>query len=186
MNSANHVRYHYGISYPNNIRGVGSPADLLAFFEAMRLATAQPEKDYPFLWSLQRRPVFGRDMLALFDEVKHLRPKMKAVPVTDDVLAKLGLKARQTRLKTEASDLEGLFATFFSILGDRAPEYVRVSADYPEINPLEWGSVRLGPIEPLIPANFFMDLPASAFDDTDLPLWLRDEIFDEAFYAGKI
>lgn len=172
--------------YPNHIHGLGSPADLLAFFEAMRLSTAQPEKDYPFLWSLQRRPVFGRDMLALFDEVKHLRPKMKAVPVTDDVLAKLGLNDRQTRLKTEALDLEGLFETIFFILGDDAPEFVGFRSKKPSDDTLEWGSVRLGPIEPLIPANFFMDLPASAFDDTDPPLWLRDEIFDQAFYAGKI
>lgn len=175
----------FGIMDPSVIRGIGWVRDVLAFFDAIELTVDEPERDYRFLWSLRRRPVFGLDMLPLFDEAQKIRLLMEDVPVTEEVLAKLYL-GKDTKLKTEADNMAGVFERMFKTLAEDAPEYVRVSADYPELNPLETGSVRLGPVEPLVPSRFFKKLPASAFEDCDPPLWLRDEIFDESFYKGKI
>ena len=185
MESENHRQYLFGIMDPSVIRGIGRVSDVLAFFDAVRLTVDEPERDYPFLWSLRRKPVFGMDMLSLFEEAQRIRLLMEEVPVTGDVLIKLHLR-EDTKLKTGADNLAGVFESMFSTLTEDAPEYVRLSADYPDINPLETGSIRLGPVEPLVPSRFFKKLPASAFDDSDPPLWLRDEIFDEGFYAGKI
>lgn len=186
MENEKHSQYMFGIMDPSVIRGIGRVRDVLAFFDAVKLIVDEPERDYPFLWSLRRKPVFGLDMLPLFDEAHKIRLLMEDVPVTEEVLAKLHLDSENTKLKTEAATLAGVFERMFKTLAEDAPEYVRVSADYPELNPLETGSVRLGPVEPLVPSRFFKKLPASAFDDADPPLWLRDEIFDQGFYAGKI
>lgn len=186
MNSTNHQKYQFGIFYPSNIHGVGSPRDLLTFFEAIRLVSDQPEKDYPFLWSLRRKPVFGADMLVLFDEAQNLRVRMTDVPATNGILLKLDLVGKVTKLKTEAQDLAGVFIRIFFLLADDAPEVVNLRMKKPDNTVLDRGSVRLGPIEPLIPSEFFAQLPESAFDEVDPPLWLRDEIFDEGFYTGKI
>lgn len=186
MESTNHLKNRFGIFYPNHIHGIGSPHDLLAFFVTIRLVSDQPESDYPLLWSLRRQPVFGMDMLPLFEEINGLRPRMQGIPLTGAILSKLGLKQEKTKLRTQAQDLAGAFERIFEILADDAPEFVKLASEQPSDNTLEWGSVRLGPIEPLIPSQFFQQLPASAFDDSDPPLWLRDEIFDEGFYVGKV
>lgn len=185
MKSERHSKFMFGIMDPSVIRGIGWVSDVLAFFYAMKFTTEEPERDYPFLWSLRRKPVFGMDMLPLFEESQRIRLLMEHIPVTDDVLFTLHL-GDATKLKTGANNLAGVFERMFKTLAEDAPEYVRLSANYPAINPLETGSIRLGPVEPLIPSRLFKKLPASAFDDTDPPLWLRDEIFDEAFYKGKI
>lgn len=186
MQSENHTQYMFGIMDPSVIRGIGRARDMLAFFDAIQLTVDEPERDYPFLWMLRRKPVFGMDMLPLFEEAQKIRLLMADVPVTRDILARLHLDGENTKLETGAENLAGVFEKMLKTLAEDAPEYVRLSADYPDINPLETGSVRLGPVEPLIPSRFFKKLPASAFDDSDPPLWLRDEVFDEGFYAGKV
>lgn len=186
MESKMDSQYMFGIMDPSVIRGIGRVSDVLAFFDAVQLTVDTPERDYPFLWSLRRRPVFGMEMLPLFEEAQKIRLLMEEIQVTDDVLSKLNLDGENTKLKTEAENLAGVFGKMFKTLAEDAPEYIRISEGYPDLNPLETGSVRLGPIEPLIPSRFFKKLPASAFDDADPPLWLRDEIFDEEFYKEKI
>jgi len=186
MNSEYHKKYRFGIMDPSLTQGIGWVRDVLAFFDAVKLTVDAPERNYPFLWSLRHKPVFGMDMLPLFEEAQKIRLLMEDVPVTDDVLARLHLDGENTKLKTGADNLAGVFEKMFKTLTENGPGYVRACADYPELNPLETGSVRLGPVEPLIPSSFFRQLPASAFDDSDPPLWLRDEIFDEGFYVGKI
>ena len=184
MKSENHAIYQFGIFYPNNIRGVGRPSDILAFFEAIKLVSDQPEADFPFLCMLRWRPIYGEDMLLLFREAKELRSKMGTVPMDGSILAKLSLNDRETKLRTDEADLASVFERIFEILAERAPGFLKVVSAYSDDSTLEWGSVRVGPIEPLLPSELFERLPASAFDDSDPPLWLRDEIFDQKFYTG--
>ena len=181
-----HEVNQFGIIYPSNIRGVGSPSDLLAFLDAVRLVSDDVEAEFPFVSALRRKPVWGKDMLKLFGEAKQLQFAFSDIKVTNAVLSRLGLLDRNTKLKIEKQTLSGVFSKVFEILTERAPGFIQAASEYPGDKTLETGSVRLGPIEPLIASSLFKKLPASAFDDADPPLWLRDEIFDEAFYQGKI
>lgn len=186
MEIKRHSQYMFGIMDPSLIRGIGWVTDVLAFFDALELAVDEPAHKYPILWSLRRKPVFGMDMLTLFEEAEKTKLLMEDIPVTNDVLLKLKLDSEKTKLKVNAHNIAGVFEGMFKTLTENAPEIVRLRMAKPDSGILETGSVRLGPVEPLIPSRFFWKLPASAFDDAELPLWLRDEIFDEGFYAGKI
>ncbi|MCG3266593.1 hypothetical protein [Yoonia sp. I 8.24] len=186
VGSEYHKKYRFGIMDPSLTRGIGWVGDVVAFFDAVKLAVDEPERNYPFLWSLRRKPVFGLDMLPLFEEAQKIRLLMEDVPMTDEVLAKLHLDRENTKLKTEAATLAGVFERMFKTLAEDGPELVRLRMAKADSGILETGSIRLGPVEPLVPSSFFQKLPASAFDDADPPLWLRDEIFDQEFYAGKI
>lgn len=186
MESHDHIKYQFGLAYPNNLHGIGEPKDIVAFFMALKLITSAPEQEFPLIYTLWSRPVFGSDMLPLFEEAKRLRLLMAAKTMTKDVLKGLGLIDRKTKLHTDASNVAGVFEPMFYVLAEDAPEFVGLRMEKPGDNTLTRGSVRIGPIEPLIPSELFCRLPASAFDDSEPPLWLRDEIFDEAFYEGKI
>jgi len=175
-----HSRFQYGILYPSNVHGIGTPADLMSFFGGMLLVTDKPDQDYPLLWSLQHRPVFGYDMLELFDEVKRLYKLMDTIVLTPDILTTLNLSSKTTKLKTEEPNLVGLFKRIFFVLND-AQEVIALRAKRND-DVYESGSIRLGPIEPLVASSLFHRLPSSAFDEQDPPLWLREEIFNESFY----
>lgn len=181
-----HEKHQFGIMYPSNVHGVGSPSDLLAYFDAVQLVSEELKIAYPMHLSLRQQPVWGKDMLQLFDEAKRLQFALSNVKTTDTVLSHLKLLDRETKLKTKESTLAGVFSRVIELLSERAPGFVKAMSEYPEDTTLETGSVRVGPVEPLVPSRFFKKLPASAFDDADPPLWLRDEIFDKGFYAGKI
>ena len=187
MTSENHRRNQFGFLYPSSIVGVGSPDELKSFFEAISFISKDPRSDFPYTFRLLQKPVVGRDMLQLFDEARILLVRFQEVPTTNAVLQALNLTdGRAPKLKTGAETLAGVYARMFFVLAEDAPELVRLRMAKPDSGILERGSIRLGPIEPLIPSRFFQQLPASAFDDADPPLWLRDEIFDEEFYRGKI
>ena len=186
MNSAYHQKNQFGFLYPSTIKGIGSPNDLMSFFAAIRLISNDPIEEFPHTHVLLRKPVVGRDMLHLFDEARLLQTRFQAAPVTEETLAALNLLGNETKLNIDAKTLAEVYSRIFFILVEDAPELVRIRMGKPETAILEKGSIRIGPIEPLIPSRFFQQLPASAFDDSDPPLWLRDEIFDEGFYVGKI
>ena len=186
MTSDKHSQYMFGIMDPSLIRGIGWVSDVLAFFDALELTVDEPAHQYPVLWTLYRRPVFGEDMLSLFEESEKIKLLMEDISVTDDMVSKLGLDVGRTKLNVDADNMAGIFEGMFKTLTENAPGIVHLRMAKPDDPILETGSVRLGPVEPLIQSRFFKKLPASAFDDADPPLWLRDEIFDEAFYQGKI
>ena len=186
MDDRGHQSYQYGILYPQHTHGVGSTSDLSAFFEAVELVSKHPELDYPQTFALFWKPIFGEDMLTLFKEMADLRSRFEAVTFTREILEDLNLTEKETKLKTDAADLAGVFGRVFDILADEAPEYIQLSKQYPNMKLLERGSVRLGPIEPIwVPFQFYK-LPASAFYEQYPPLWLREEIFDQDFYKDKV
>lgn len=49
MASANHQTYQYGITFPPNVHGVGSPDDVLAFFDAVHLIDRHADTTYSVL-----------------------------------------------------------------------------------------------------------------------------------------
>ena len=187
MTSIHHKQNQFGFLYPSSIVGVGSPNDLLSFFEAIKLVSDNPVEAFPYMHVLLKKPVVGQDILPLFEEAQLLQTKFQQVPVTNKVLAALNLSGgRETKMITDAETLAGVYSRIFFVLAEDAPEMVRVLMDEPGYDILERGSIRVGPSEPLVPSSLFGDLPASAFDDAEPPLWLRDEIFEDGFFTGKV
>ena len=179
-------KYAFGILYPNNTVGIGYAEDILAFFKAIEYVCTNPSEEYPNLWLLRNRAIFGAAMFELFQEVENLQRRFEDVSLDSGIIDYLGLDIDQTKLNAGSENLAGLFARVFDILVNKASSFIKIASNNPKRNILETGSVRIGPIEPIwVPFNFYK-LPASAFDDQDPPLWLRDEIFDQEFYKGKV
>ena len=177
----------FGFLFPSNVVGIGSSDDLLSFFEAIKLVSDTPVEAFPYMHVLLRKPVVGKDMLPLFEEARLLQTKFQQVPVTKQILTALNLSGgRETKMITDAETLAGVYSRVFYVLVERAPELIRLRRKNPESDILERGSIRVGPTEPLVPSRLFQQLPASAFDDAEPPLWLRDEIFEDGFFTGKV
>ncbi len=165
---------------------MGTSQDVLAFFNAMGLCSEDAKTEYPIISKFYRHPVVGAEILELFQEANRLKQCMGDIKVNAEILQKIGVDLSHSALNLKSVHLAEAFEKIFRILTENAPEMARL--DIEEFGPdmLNTQSVLICPAEPLVIEGMFNQLPLSAFDECDPPMWLRDEIFDERWYIGKI